>query len=364
MKVALVYDRVNKWGGAERVLLALHELFPDAPLYTSVYNPATASWADVFDVRTSFLQNIPFARTSHELYALLMPLAFESFSFDEYDLVISVTSEAAKGILTKPSTLHICYNLTPTRYLWSGYSEYFANSFLRFITKPAITYLRYWDTIAAMRPDQYIAISENVAKRIRTYYKRDATVIYPPIMLEDSKKTKGSILDHGYFLIVSRLVPYKRIDIAVEAFNKLGLPLKIVGKGSEEGKLRRMAKPHITFLGTLTDAELVGYYKNCEALVFPGNEDLGLTMVEAQSFGKPVIAYKDGGALEIIAEGKSGVFFSPQTAAALVERMKDFTSKQFTKTACVAQAKKFGKEEFKKTFLSQLELFLKEKKHI
>src|SRR3989338_8390229 len=192
MKVALVYDRVNKWGGAERVLLALHELFPDAPLYTSVYDRKKASWADVFDpsagsgqgIKTSFLQKIPFS-TRHELFAALMPLAFESFSFDEYDLVISVTSEAAKGIITKPKTMHICYCLTPTRYLWSGYNDYFKNPYFRFISKPLVSYLRFWDKIAAQRPDAYIAISKEVQGRIKKYYGRESTVIYPSVTLVD-----------------------------------------------------------------------------------------------------------------------------------------------------------------------------------
>ena len=180
MKVALVYDRLNKWGGAERVLLALHKLFPQAPLYTSVYDSQKASWAKVFDVRTSFLQNFPFAMY-HELYAPLMPLVFESFNFDEFDLVISVTSEAAKGIITKPKTKHICYNLTPTRYLWSGYSEYFKNPIFRFLSLPVIVYLKFWDKIAAQRPDKYIAISKEVQSRISKYYGRESVVVYPPV---------------------------------------------------------------------------------------------------------------------------------------------------------------------------------------
>src|ERR1035437_3756793 len=179
MKVALVYDRVNKWGGAERVLLALHKIFPEAPLFTSVYNAESAAWAKVFDVRTSFLQNFPKAKTAHELYAVLMPLAFESFNFDNFDLVISVTSEAAKGIITKPSTLHICYCLTPTRYLWSGYNDYFKSSIFKLISKPLVSYLRFWDKIAAKRPDEYIAISIEVKNRIKKYYKRDSEVVYP-----------------------------------------------------------------------------------------------------------------------------------------------------------------------------------------
>src|SRR3990167_9737624 len=166
MKVALVYDRVNKWGGAERVLLALHKIFPDAPLYTSVYDKDKAPWAKVFSVKTSFLQNFPFASGNHEYYAPLMPLAFESFTFDEYDLVISVTSEAAKGIITKPGTLHICYCLTPTRYLWSHFNLYFENPILKFISSPVASYLKTWDRIAAQRPDVMIAISDTVRKRI------------------------------------------------------------------------------------------------------------------------------------------------------------------------------------------------------
>src|SRR3972149_8462687 len=206
MKVALAYDRLNKWGGAESVLLALHKLFPDAPLYTSVYNPKTASWAEEFDpsapfdkaqgkgsgqgIRTSFLQKFPFASSAHELYASLMPIAFESFSFDQYDLVISVTSEAAKGIITKPKTLHICYCLTPTRYLWSAHDFYFKKPpskfkfipFFWYLSRPFVKYLRYWDKIAAQRPDEYIAISSEVKNRIEKFYNRESTVIFPPLM--------------------------------------------------------------------------------------------------------------------------------------------------------------------------------------
>src|ERR1035437_5789981 len=186
MKVALVYDRVNKWGGAERVLLAFHKILPQADLYTSVYNKEKASWAKVFNVKTSFLQNFPFAKSSHQLFATLMPVAFESLNFDGYDLVISVTSESAKGIITKPGTLHICYCLTPNRYLWSSYNDYFKNRLLRFFSKPAVLYLRTWDKIASQRPDEYIAISTAVKNRIKKYYERDSVIIYPPLMLESS----------------------------------------------------------------------------------------------------------------------------------------------------------------------------------
>ncbi|MCX6706351.1 MAG: glycosyltransferase family 4 protein, partial [Candidatus Woesebacteria bacterium] len=209
MKIALVYDRVNKWGGAERVLLTLHEMFPDAPLYTSVYDEASTSWAKVFPkIYTSFLQRIPFAKSNHELFGWLMPLAFETFNFDMYDLVISITSEAAKGIITKPKTKHICYCLTPTRYLWSHYDLYFKNKLFRFISKPFINYLRNWDKVAAQRPDQIIAISTEVKNRIKKYYNRDAEVIFPPVSLHHKKYLSKN---HAYYLIVSRLVPYKRV---------------------------------------------------------------------------------------------------------------------------------------------------------
>ncbi|MCL5113984.1 MAG: glycosyltransferase [Patescibacteria group bacterium] len=353
MKVALVYDRVNKWGGAERVLLALHDLFPDAPLYTSVYDQKRTPWAKVFNVKTSFLQKFPFAKSLHELYAVLMPLAFESFSFDEYDLVISLTSEAAKGIITKPKTLHICYCLTPTRYLWSGYDEYFKNSFFRFIAKPVISYLRFWDKIAAQRPDAIIAISKEVQERIKKFYNRDSLIIYPPLTLsaEVAPSRRNS---SRYFLIVSRLVSYKRIDVAIRAFNRLKLSLKIVGTGLEEVKLRSLAGPNIEFLGHLTDKELIEYYKGCRALIFPGREDFGLTILEAQSLGKPVIAYRRGGALETVFEGKTGMFFYPQTSEALTKVLKEFMNLKFDPKDCIAQAKKFSFENFKKNFTSEI----------
>lgn len=267
MKVALVYDRINKWGGAERVLLALKELFPDATLFTSVYNKDSASWADVFDIKTSFLQHIPFAKTHHEAFASLMPLAFESFSFDAYDLVISLTSEAAKGIITKPSTKHICLCLTPTRYLWSGRDEYFENKFLKFVATPVLWYLRQWDMIAASRPDMFLAISKEVQQRIKRYYHKDADVVYPPLLL---KSTNTPPAGSGYFLVVSRLIPIKKIDIAIKACNKLQVPLKIIGVGSQEVNLKSIAGPTISFLGSLTDSQVVGYYKGCTALLFPG----------------------------------------------------------------------------------------------
>jgi glycosyltransferase involved in cell wall biosynthesis len=356
MKVALVYDRVNKWGGAERVLLALHKMFPQAPLFTSVYNQEKAPWARVFKIKTSFLQNFPKAKTAHELYAFLMPLAFESFNFDDYNLVISVTSEAAKGIITKPKTKHICYCLTPTRYLWSGYNDYFKSSLFKLLSKPAVSYLRSWDKIAAQRPDEYIAISTEVQKRIKKYYGRDSEIIYPPSEMANGKwQMANSDKTGDYFLIVSRLTNfYKRVDIAIKACNELKLPLKIVGSGLDEEKLRRIAGSTVEFLSNLTDDQLSGYYKNCRALIFPAREDFGLAMVEAQSFGRPVIAFRGGGALDIVREGVTGTFFDQQTPESLKQVLKSFNDKSYNTLLCRENSERFTFTQFEKDFKSFL----------
>lgn len=363
MKVALLYDRVNKWGGAERVLLALHELFPKAPIFTSVYHPQQASWAKTFDVRSSFLQRFSHVVSNHELYPFLMPVAFERFSFAEYDLVISLTSEAAKGIITKPGTIHICYCLTPTRYLWSGYSEYFKNPALRLFASPAVSYLRKWDKIAAKRPDTFVAISKEVQGRIKKYYERDSVVIYPPVALfseEEGRSKKQKEKNGDYFLIVSRLskfTRYKRIDLAIQACNELKLPLKIIGEGSWKKELEQMAGPTIEFLGNVDDKKLRNYYQNCRALLFPAVEDFGLTVVEAQGFGKPVIAFRGGGALETIKEGKTGLFFDKQTKESLIQALLLFNALHFDPQASKKNAQEFSHSRFKAAFLKLVHQF-------
>jgi glycosyltransferase involved in cell wall biosynthesis len=357
MKVALVYDRINKWGGAERVLLALHKLFPKAPIFTSVYSPKKAKWADDMDIHPSFLQKYPHAISHHELYPFLMPIAFERFSFTGYDLVISLTSEAAKGIITKPGTRHICYCLTPTRYLWSGYKEYFKDPAFKMLTSPVVSYLRKWDKVAAKRPDRLIAISKEVQGRIKKYYDIDALVIYPPVGVQglgtrDSglgKNKKGK-----YFLIVSRLskfTKYKRIDLAIQACNELKLPLKIVGEGNWKKELQHMAGPTVEFVGSVDDTKLNNYYRDCKALLFPAREDFGLSVVEAQSFGKPVIAFRGGGALETINEGKTGLFFDNQTKESLVRALQMFEKMNFDEAICRKNAQKFSYAHFDSSFL-------------
>ncbi len=344
MKVALVYDRVNKWGGAERVIVALHKIFPQAALYTSVYKENRASWAKKIPVIPSFLQKIPFATEHHEALGVLMPIAFESFNFDGYDLVISLTSEAAKGVITRPPTRHISIILTPTRYLWSGYKDYFSNELFKMLALPAVAYLRFWDKIAANRPDKLIAISKTVQNRISKYYGLPSQIIYPPLMIRSGKIKP---VDGKYFLVVSRLVPYKKVDLAVAAANKSGVQLKIIGTGNELSRLKKMARSNIEFLGQVTDSELKKYYTESKALIFPGIEDFGLTMVEAQSFGKPVIAYRGGGAEEIIIDGVTGKFFDKQNSSDLARVLKNFRPKSYNIFACKRNARRFSFESFK-----------------
>jgi len=344
VKVAIVYDRVNKWGGAERVLLTLHKMFPRAPLYTSVYNKETATWADVFDVRPSFINSIKFLRTRHEWLGLFMPIVFESFDTREFDLVISVTSEAAKGIITAPETKHICIVLTPTRYLWSHYEEYFDTSLKRIISKPIISYLRWWDRAAAQRPDVMVAISTEVQERIKKYYDRDSQLIFPPADLS----FKNSNRHDKYYLVVSRLVKYKKVDLVIKAFNKMGKRLIVVGKGKEEVKLRGMAGKNIKFVRDLDDAELAGYYTNAKALIVPQREDFGLVMVEAMVQGTPVIAFGEGGARDIVREQTSGLLFDKQSVESIMEITDRFETMTFDSTRIKRSVKKFSAARFRR----------------
>lgn len=361
MKVAIVYDRVNKIGGAERVLESLKEIFPNAVLYTSVYNKKKAPWSKSFTVRSSFLQKIPFVSDRHELIPYLMPLAFENFSFEGFHLVLSVTSEASKGVIVPPNVPHICICLTPTRYLWSGYEGYFKNKILEFIARPVTWYLRHWDLIASKRPDKMIAISKVVQSRIKKYYKRDSFVIYPPADRLFLKKEKQvDIPEKNYFLVVSRLVEYKRVDLAVKACTKLKLPLVVIGSGSELEKLEAIAGDNVVFKGKVDDQTLISYYKKCRALIFPGIEDFGITMVEVQLAGKPVIALNKGGAREIVVDGKTGVYFKNQCVASLCNVLIKFKDSRYNGTDCRKNAKRFSEQKFKKTLIS----FLKKNKYI
>lgn len=366
MKVALSYDRINKWGGAESVLLALHEIFPRAPLYTSVYDKNRAPWASVFDIRPSFLQRLPLPKDKHEYYPFLMGFAFETFDFEVFDVVISVTHEFSKAIITKPDVLHICYCLTPVSYLWSSSNSYFndKSDVFKTLSWPLIKYLRFYDRIVSKRPDLYVAISRTVQKRIRKYYGLKSKLVYPPVSIYP-RFDSNPAQDDGYFLIVSRLVPNKRIDLAIKAFNKLGMPLKIVGTGRSEKHLKSISKQNIIFLGSLTSDDLQLYYRNCRAVVVPGVEDFGIVSVEAQSHGKPVFAYASGGSLETVIEGKTGWFFRSPTVESLVTLITNKKDQELETNDCINNAKKFSKQRFNAEFLKLVETeFFKFKSHV
>jgi glycosyltransferase involved in cell wall biosynthesis len=362
LKIAIVYDRINKFGGAERILLALHEIWPEAPIFTAVYSPKTASWASDLEIKTSFLQYVPFASRHHEWFPWLTPIAFERFDFSGYDVVLSVTSAEAKYCIKTSKPLHICYCLTPTRYLWSHKKFYeqdgVKGKFLSILGPP----LRMKDYLAAQKIDRYLAISKTVSKRIKKYYNKDSKVIYPPADFPDIGKFNDenqsneniSAIDESFYLVVSRLVPYKRIDLAITACNKLRKQLVIVGKGSEEKRLKKIAGKTITFTGELTDIELNGYYMQCKAVIFPSEEDFGIVPVEAQRYGKPVVAFGVGGASETVLDGKTGVLFYKQDDEALKEAILKLEALDINKSDCKQNASKFSKKRFKQEISSYI----------
>jgi len=351
MRIALVHDYLNQYGGAERVLEALAELFPNAPIYTLIYDrKITDRILPGRKIRASFLQKFPFVKSHHRFFPPLMPLAVERFDLSEYDLIISDSAAFSKGVITKSDALHICYCHTPTRYAWDDSHKYvreFNMSILAKIFVPFfMNYLRLWDREAAYRVDKFICNSNFVAKRIEKYYKQKATVIYPPV---DAEFFIPSFkLADNYYLMVGRLLVYKRFDIAIEAFNRLELPLKIIGDGPEMKKLKKLANWNIEFLGELEGKKLRNYYQNCQALIFPQEEDFGIVALEAMACGRPVIAYQGGGALESIKQDETGLFFNEQTASSLVEAIKNFHPEKFNPKLIRQHALKFDKEIFKK----------------
>jgi glycosyltransferase involved in cell wall biosynthesis len=354
MRIALVHEWLTNMAGSERVILALHDLYPDAPIFTSVYVPEEFPELADADVRTSFLQKVPGAKTKHQAFSLFRTVAFERFDLSEYDVVISSCHAEAKGIITRPETLHICYCYTPVRYYWSGYHHYLENPrfgmfnpIVKLVMPYMTNYLRLWDRCAADRVDRFVAISDHVAQRIRKYYRREADVIFPPVTTSWLKK---SDISGDYFLLVGRIIPYKRADIVVEAFNQLGLSLKIAGAGPDLESLRKASAPNIEFLGRVSDSELRELYEGCKALIFPQEEDFGIVPLEAMAAGKPVIAYRAGGALETIVEGETGVFFDHQNVESLLQAVSEFDAVRFKPEKCREQALKFDVEVFKGKF--------------
>lgn len=357
MKIALVHDYLVQCGGAEKVLECFSEIFPYAPIYTLIYDEKlTHGIFSQKKIRTSYLQKIPFSKTRHRIFPPLMPMAIEQFDFSNYDIVLSDSSSFAHGIITKPETLHICYMHTPMRYAWDDCQKYTEDFYFpKFIKKSIpffMNYIRVWDRVSADRPDAIIANSNFIAKRIKKYYKRDSVVIHPPV---ESEKFHTSQKSEDYFLLVGRLMAYKRFDIVVEAFNNLGWKLKIIGRGTELGRLKKMAGPNIEFLGRVSDEELQNHYSKCRAFVFPQEEDFGITAIEAMASGRPIVAFRGGDIPEHLEDGKTGLFFDQQNAESLIEALKKFNELNFDREYIRSKAFKFDKEIFKSKIKNYVE---------
>ena len=348
MKVAIVHDWLTGMRGGEKVLEALCEIFPDADIYTLLWNKGSVSKTiESHNIFTSFLQHMPFVNKKYRYYLPLMFPAIRSFHLNDYDLVISSSHCVAKGARVKPGTPHICYCYTPMRYIWDQYEEYFNPDRSGFIIKLAMNILRKqmqkWDVATAKGVGHFIAISTCVKERIQRIYGRDSQIIFPPVDVDNYPDG----FDGCYYLIVSALVPYKRVDLAIKAFNELGYPLKIIGSGPDVSRLKNMAAKNIHFEGWLSNEQIKASYSGCRAFIFPQEEDFGITAVEAQAAGKPVIAYKKGGALDTVIEGKSGVFFDNNDVKSLVDAIKHFESQTFESSEIRANSLKYSTKRFK-----------------
>jgi len=346
MRVAIIHDYLNQYGGAERVLEALHELYPDAPVYTSIYDPsAMPATYRAWDIRTSWMQRLPGWRRMFRAYFLLYPSAFESFDLSGYDVILSSSSAFAKGVIPPPGARHICYCHTPMRFAWRT-GSYVEREGIgggrRVLLSILLTYVRLWDVATTPRVDIFVANSREVAGRIRRYYGREATVIPPPVDLPPYCPQPPK----DYYLAGGRLIPYKRLDLAVRAFSALRLPLKIFGEGRGRTTLGAIAGPSVEFLGYVSEERRRELFAGCRAFVFPGEEDFGITPLEAMAAGRPVIAYAAGGALDSIVDGLTGRFFHEQSAAALAATVAASRSDQYDPDAIRRHAEGFGRDLF------------------
>lgn len=383
MKVAFVHDCLTTFGGAERVLLKLHELYPEAPIYTLMYDKKKMDkYFSGIEIRTSYLQTVYNIIHNYKILLPFMPRAIEEFDLSGFDLVISSSYICAKGVNLNADTTHICYCHTPMRYAWDLYFQYnnSKNIFKRYIISKLMHELRIWDRISADRVDYFIANSKNVANRIKKHYKADAKVIYPPIknvfynckdnesgkdVLEDAeidaenKITINETKIGDYYLAVSRLVEYKKMDIIIDAFNENKKKLIVVGSGPEEKKLRKKAKSNIKFIKGINDEELANYYKHCKAFVFMAEEDFGMVMAEAEASGRPVIAYGKGGAKEMV-NSKTGILIDNQDKDSLNEAIEVMEEKYLEYDA--NRIKEFAKRFSEETFLNDMKKFISEVK--
>ncbi len=351
MKVALVHDDLMQWGGAERVLEAISEIYLNAPIYTSVFNEDNKELKTRFKnkkIVTSFIQNIPGWKSLYKTLLPFYPIAFEQFDFSKYDLVISQSTRFAKSIITQPQTLHINYCHTPPRFLWR-----FSEAENLGLKEILLSYLRIYDQISAKRVDAFLAGSENSKKRIKKVYGMDARVVLPFV---DVNRFKGlSTFNGGYWVVISRLIRYKRVDLAIKACKKLNQPLKIIGSGPENSNLKILAKDaNIEFLEELDDESVALVLAGAKGLIVPGVEDFGITPLEAQALGKPVIAFKNGGVLETVIDGKTGLLFDRQTVDGLINAMKKLEKIKINSQDCINNALKFSKDNFKRNFVKEI----------
>lgn len=365
MKVALVCDWLTNMGGAEKTALAMHKAFPKAPIFTSVFDPKECPEFAKLDVRTTFLQKLPpTLRNRHQLFALFRDSAFRSLDLSRFDVVISLASAEAKAVRVRSDALHICYCHTPTRYYWSHYKEYLAqpglgvlNPIVRLVMPGFVRIMRKLDLRAAKGVDYFIANSSNVQARIKRYYRKNSIILHPPVDLSRFSKTFSKTKRSG-FVIVGRQVAYKRIDLAIKACNKLGLPLTIYGDGPEHQRLVNLAGSTINFVVGASDQQIVQALAKAEAFIMPQLEDFGIVQIEAMAAGTPVIAFGQGGALDAIVDGQTGTFFKQQNVASLVKAILGFKKIKFNHNAIQKHAQKFSEDRFiveMKSFVNKMQ---------
>lgn len=348
MRLALVHDHLTQSGGAERVLEAFQAMWPDAPTFTLLYDKETMGRQFGHrDIRTSFLQRMPLALKKPRWYLPLMPTATESYDLSDFDVILSNSSAFSKGIVPATNALHLCYCHTPTRYLWSDTHNYLDELAVprpvKKLLPPLLSQLRTWDKLAADRVDHFVANSETVRRRIERYYRKESTVIHPPVDIDEF-----SISDRKkeYFLIGGRLVAYKRYDLVIEAFSKLGAPLKVYGSGPVEEKLRKMAGPNVEFLGRVSNDERARLFQDAIAFLHPQEEDFGITPLESMAAGRPVIAYRKGGATETIEDGVTGIFFDEQSWEEIADTVLHFDATKFDPKIIRKHAEQFSLKRF------------------
>lgn len=362
MKIAIVHEFLTKMGGAEKVLLSLHKIYPEAPIYTLLYDEKGLgdNFKDCKIISSSLNKYPSYFRRKTKIFLPKLAQAIEEFDFSEYDIVISSSNSFAHGILTKPSTFHVCYCHSPMRYVWDWYHEYMEENKIGYGIKGLyirnlLHNIRIWDKVSSKRVDFWIANSKNTQDRIKKYYKKKSKIICPPVPVDEIVASDN--VPDDYYVVVSRLEPYKKIDLAITAFNQSGRSLVIIGTGSNESRLKKMAKNNIEFLGWQSDQAVYEYMRNAKGFIFAGEEDFGITSVESMACGRPVVALKRGGTLETIIENKTGIFFDQETPESLNKAIDKLEKNyiNFIPANCRKQAENFSTQKFNEQILSTIE---------